>query len=284
MTRILGIAAGLAVLIVGASWLYLDVTAGWAIESAASSALGVPTRVNSVRIGLLSGELGLGGLEVSNPAGFQSPHFLTLREGRVVLAVESLLEDEIRVPLLRLDGVELDLERGLSGANFGVILEALERFEAASGEGQVEAGSEIRLVIEELVISDVKARARLLPGLGSAAEVEVSIPELRLQNVGSESDGGVLVSELTGTVLKAILQAVVGRRGQLPAEFAGELRAGLNRLTSVPIRLSGGLTEIERDARGKAKEALGKATERIDEQARETLGRLRGLIPRRGEE
>jgi hypothetical protein len=117
------IAVALLVLLavpIGVLSFYLDE----AVSRGASYALGVETRVNLV-LRPLSGRVSVLRLHVHNPPGFESRRFLRLHRGRFDLRTRSLREETIVSPLLRLDGVELFLERRNGRYNYATILENL---------------------------------------------------------------------------------------------------------------------------------------------------------------
>jgi hypothetical protein len=264
------------ILIAGGIVLYLNSIARTAIERGAGYAFGVETRVGSVQLGLLSGRFGVGGIEVGNPQGFESPRFFSLQEGRLAVGLRSLLADTVEVPEFTLDGIEIYLERRGRKTNYGSILENLGRFESKeTAPASVDAAEESqakKFVIAELMIRDVAARLRFAPELGELAKVDVEIPEIRLSNVGSETGGGVLISELSGIVLKAVLEAVAGKRGDLPGQIGNDLRTSLAPLGRVGGDVVGEVGRFGDDARKRATGAL-----------EETTRGLGGLL-KRGEE
>src|SRR5688572_21900868 len=79
------------------------------IETGATYALGVDTSLGSARVGIFSGELGLSRLDVHNPDGFQSHHFLELGHGGVAVTLPTLLKDTIEVPRFSLDAMNVYL-------------------------------------------------------------------------------------------------------------------------------------------------------------------------------
>lgn len=229
------------VIAVGGVVLYLDRIVATAIEQSGSYALGVETGVDSVSIGLLSGHSAIRGLAVANPPGFDRPHFLRLEEASVDLRFHELLGDPVAVQRLAIRGVDVSLERRGGKLNYAPILEHLEQL-AAGGDAEAapaeeEAGPAKGFVIREVVIEGVRAHVDLVPAGGKLTKLSVEVPEVRLENVGSESAGGVDLAELTGILTKAVLEAVASQRGKLPSGLAGDLTGRLRDLPDVDIEL-----------------------------------------------
>lgn len=296
MRRILLVLVVLLALVLGAVWWRIDAIAETAIERAGSSALGVPTSVGVVLLRPFAGALSILGLEVANPPGYEGA-FLEVGSARLDVELGTLLEPTVVAPQLAISDVDLVLERRLRGSNYDVILANTRRSGGGArppAEPSAEGGKQF--VVRDLVIRDVTARIRLvgLPGVRAAGrEVTVQIPEVRLQDVGSRTKGGVVASQLLGTVVVAVVQAVAREVPQLPGNVAGELRAGLGRLGGLPLAVSGEVATSAEDLAagalkdlgdavtdpGKVVEEPGKAvddtTEALKERGRETL---RGLL------
>ena len=63
-----------ALLVIAAVIVYfsIDSIAKTAVEKGGTYAMGTPTTVDTVNVGLWSGQIGMNGLVIANPAGFKS--------------------------------------------------------------------------------------------------------------------------------------------------------------------------------------------------------------------
>lgn len=267
MKRLLIILAALIALIIAgvvAAYIYIDVLAKTAIERGGTYALGVNTSLNTASIKVFKAELALSGLEVANPQGFSSPHFLKLDDGDLAVTLASLRQDKVHVGNFVLAGVDVNLEKKAQQSNYQVILDNLKRFE--SSEKPAEAKG---YVVENLEIRNVVVHVDLLGG-GEITKVNVPIDAVRLKNVGSDTPRGVLLSELVGVILKAILAAAADKGGGLiPPDVLGDLKGKLAELqdleTFADVQSLGELAkpveELGRQIKGageKAKQEIGK--------------------------
>ncbi len=186
------IAAGIA-----GFYIYFDSIAGAAIEKGCTQALGVETSVGWVRIGLLSGVFRLGGLNIANPAGFETDQFLHLGRAHFEVSLESLRGDTIVVPRFELDGIDISIEKAGGKTNYGVILggqKGSKPSDAPAPESGQEGGKEF--IVKEVLVRNIVARIDLGATTGKADRVEVKIPEIRLQNVDSAGADGASVAEI----------------------------------------------------------------------------------------
>jgi hypothetical protein len=179
-----GAVAALGVLALVA-FLGLDLWVRGAMEDVLSRTFGTEVRVESVDVGLFSGDATAEGVVVSNPEGFESPHFLALADTRARAGLTELWGDTVTVERVELEGLELYLERDGTSTNFGPILGRVR----SSGTG--ESGGR-RYRIRELVLRETVARVRL--GAGDPEGWTVELPEVRLEDLGTGPSGGIPVS------------------------------------------------------------------------------------------
>lgn len=256
--KLLKILGGLVVLLLVAllvAGLFIDGIAKSAIETAATEALGVKTELGSCHVGLLRGTFSLSDLRVANPEGYGSDPFLTLGEGGVAVKASTLREDLVELPELTLSTARLLIVQNRDGSNYGTILDNLKRFQGE--ETQAPSEDQTRFVIRRLAITDVKVTVAPDPGLGLST-LQLPIDRIELKDIGSDTGKGVLLSELAGIVVKAILQRATSS-GQLPALIQGVLGGKLKGLGS----------SIENEVK-----------KRLDDAAKDATNRLKGLIGR----
>jgi hypothetical protein len=231
---------GLVVLFLAAAAavsLYVNQIVGSAIERGGTYALGVDTRVGFVRLRLLPADFRLRRLRIANPPGFDEPYFLKMGGAEIDVARETLLEDVVVIPLFALDGIEVALEREGKQTNYGVILDNLSRFESGKppAEGQpADAGSQKRFIVNRLVIRDVTAHVEWSQMAADQSAIKVVIPQIELKDIGAHNAQGVVMSELTGIVMKAILGSIARYGTDLPSAMLGGLNQGLGGVARVP--------------------------------------------------
>ncbi len=275
LLKLFGVLLLLLLLGLGATVYYADSLLERGVEQGASYALGVDTEVDSVSVGLLSGRLAVDGLSIHNPPGFDSPYFFSLGSVRLLLPPKTLLEDTITVPLLALDGIDVNLEKSAAGSNYQVILDSLKRFESSEAGGRSEAVDEDggkSFVIKELSITNVNATVTLALLGDQKSSLSASIPEIKLHDIGQDS-GGVDFSELAAIVTKAVLQAV-SRAGIAPGDILKELSGGLGALGSVKLELPKGIEGVAGKLLSGDNKALDKALEDVGGQLGGKLGGL----------
>ena len=263
----------LVVVVLGViGYVMLDKITKRGIEKGGTYAMGVETKLDGIHIGLLSGSVSMNGLSVANPEGFKADHFMSLNEGEVNVALGSLMGDNPEVSLIRLDGINLSLEKKKGSANYQVILDHMAE-KIGSGDEPAEptepaedTGEGKKFVIKELVITDVNVTAEVPGGIS----VPVTVDEIRLTDIGSGDNEGVLIEDLTGIILTSILSAVSKQGGDiLPSDITEGLKGGLasvGDLGDFEIEFSEETKQAIEDAKGKldeAGEAVGKLGENI---------------------
>lgn len=256
--------------------LSIDSLAKTGIEKGGTLALGVNTKVDSVSIGLLSGQFGLSGLTVANPGGFKTAEFMSLGNASVAVSTASLSKPVVELPTLSLSTIRVSLERTGGKSNYQVILDNLEKLK--SGSPSTSSGSEKKFVIKDLTITDVKVHLDLLGIGGELTALDVPIDRISLKNVGSDGSG-VDAGELTGVVVRAVLAAAVEKGGGLiPSDVAGELTsqlAKLGNLGDIGVQAAGQVTKTITEL-GKVVDGIGKEAEKTADELKKGI---EGLFP-----
>jgi hypothetical protein len=250
----------LVVVVLGVvGYVMIDKITKQGIEKGGTYAMGVDTKLDGVSLGLLSGNLSINGLSVANPEGFKSDHFLSLGDGSVQVTLGSLMGDKVEVPSLKLNHIDIALEKDQGKANYEVILEHLAQ--VTGGEEPAEdAGEGKKFVIHELIITDVNVKAEVIGGIS----VPIKIPEIRMTDIGTDSDKGVLLKDLSGIIVTAILATVVEQAGDiLPGGIGEGLQGGLAAVGD----LGDFGVQVIGDVTAQAEQIVGEAVEKLDEGA-----------------
>lgn len=262
----------LIVVVVGAGvigYITIDKLTKAGIEQGGTYAMGVDTKLDGVHLGLLSGSLSMKGLSVANPEGFKSDYFLSMEDGSVQVSLGSLMSDKIVIPSLTLNGIDIALEKDKGTSNYQVILDNLAKLSGPEEGEPAEPAEGKRFVVNELIITDVNVRAEVIGGMS----VPVYIPEIRLTDIGSDSDKGVLLRDLSGIIVTAILSTVVQQAGDiLPAGITDGLAGGLasvGELGDFGMEVIGDVTSQAGEIAGQAAEQLEQGAQQATEAAKQ---------------
>ncbi len=248
------------VLVLGLSvYFYADAVAKRTVERGGTYATGVKTTVDNVRLGLFSGEAGLKKLQIANPPGFERDYFLKLGEADLAVGLGSLMSDTVRVPRIHLTDIDLNLERTGDKPNYEIILENLERLSSEDTPPAPDEQAQ-QWVVDDLVVRNINVIATVKGLAAESQTVRVTIPQIALEDVRSES-----MAELQGQVLKQILAAVIQQAGQqLPGIMLTELTAGVGRIGDLGQATLGKVTQataIVGEIGGELGTQAGKAVE-----------------------
>ena len=240
------ITLGVLVVITAGAYVLRNQLVRSAVESASERSLGVPTAIARMQVDLLGQSLALSGYRVSNPEGYGDDPFFRIGKGSVEVQGGTVLSDRIRVPQLRLEGVELSLRQRGTDANYRTVLDHVRSMRT---QGTPTEDPTI-VDVDEVVIRDLVLAAHLeLPGTDPIDE-RVTIDELRLTGVSTGE--GVPLDQLIARVVQATIdRALEQGAAELPEQLASNLGARLDELPD--------LEALERSATEKAKEAVGDA-------------------------
>jgi len=267
---------------VGVFFYNIDSLAKRGIQDGGTYALGVPTTVGSVSLHLFSGQMSLSELDVANPRGFAAPHFIAMKKGEVAVTLDSLNKDIVDIPTLTLSGIDLNLERSLSGSNYGRIIENLSKLKRSSAPSEKEK----KFIIRELTIENVTIHADLIgaPGplgqiVNPVGKVNVPIERITLRDIGKTGSGsggtGVTMKELSAIVVQAVLAAAADKGyGTLPGEILNDLKSAVTSfdgLKNLPVAVVG--------RAGEAVTMIGGVVENVGKTAGDVIDKVgKGLV------
>ncbi|MEO1716621.1 MAG: hypothetical protein AAFR76_05870 [Planctomycetota bacterium] len=297
-----GVLVLLLVIAVLAGFLYINQIAKTGVEKGATYALDVPTTLDNADIKLFGGEFGLSGLTVSNPEGYDTPHFLKLGDGAASVDFSTIQQDTVEIPSLVLENIDIYLDKEKGKANYEVILDNLKRFESAdSSDDTTDAppadpdAPTKKYVIRKVEVRNVTAHVEFLPLAGDLARTTVVVPEIILEDVGEKDP--VTVAKLTNVLIKAIFASVINVGSDvLPAGLIDGLNAGLGGLTDLAsagigmgVNVGEGVINVVgdvggmaagavEDAAGAAAGAAGDAADEIGEGVGDAVRGVGGLI------
>lgn len=239
----------------------IDKIAKEAIERGGTYAMQVDTTVETVDVNLTAGTATMNGLNIANPNGFDTGHFINLGDSSASVNIESINTDTIVMPEIKLSGIDVILDKGGNPSNYNTILNSLKRFESGdpAPAGTKEGGK--KLVIDRLLLEDINIHVANMPGLSLAVgDVAVNIPEIELRDVGKEES--MTTSEVINLVVKTVLAAAVEAGGGIiPSDVLSELGNGLAGLESLSDLGIEAISDLNLD------EALGGVQEEINKAA-----------------
>lgn len=267
----------LLALLVGA-YFYLNRIVESAIERGSEQALGVDTHVEAAALDLWTGQLGMDRFTAQNPPGTsRAAHFVSLQAGWVQVPLSALWRDTIRVPQITLDGLAFNLaQRGLR-SNYQPILQHLDAFVASQDPT---AGP--TLLVDELRIREATVRLAVsaeVVNVPDIANIQATVPALRLENVGAE-EGGVSIAHLTALVITSVLRTIAASEEALPEVIRQLLLAHLETLPGVPVQIEGDVawsgTELGQDMEA----ALREQAEEVLQEGEALRNRVQDLLGR----
>lgn len=187
---------------------------------------GAPVSLAESDISFLSGEGELRGLFVGNPEGFKTPHAFKLGSVAVKVDKSSLTSDRIIVNSIVIDSPDIIYERSGKLSNLDALVANVEDAVGTQGKaeqsrtqsGEQSPGGAQKLQIDDFVLQNAKVTLSM-PVLGGKG-MTVSLPDIHLQDIGSEGDG-MTPAETVQTIM-AELNRSISRSAQKAIGSIGE--------------------------------------------------------------
>jgi uncharacterized protein involved in outer membrane biogenesis len=209
MKRLIGYGSAL-VLLIGIAmslvlWSSLDSIVKAAIEKIGSEVTGTSVQVSEVSISPTSGEGILRGLRVTNPGGFDDGHAFQFEEINMVLDITSIASDPVIIKEIVVQNPVISYQLGAKGSNVGQLQDNAEGY---AGESE-STSSGPNILIQNLYFrgGEVSVTSPLLGG----RQVTTSLPDLHMQNIGSEDDGvnpAIMAKQIVSALSKQVAGSV----------------------------------------------------------------------------
>jgi hypothetical protein len=177
----------------------IDRLAKNAIADYGSAMTNARADVGDVRISPSSGKGSIQQLSVGNPAGFKTSHALKVDRIDVEIDIATLTKDVMVIRSIVIDGPDVVYEKGEAMTNFDAIQKNIASYLGPADKGKQQSGP--KLIVEELTISNAKARASAAFMGGKA--LTVPLPDITLRNVG-KARGGITPGELGQEIAAAL--------------------------------------------------------------------------------
>ena len=202
------------------------------IETAATKTLNVGVSIDDMDFSVLGGSVGFQNLVVDNPPGYEHDKLLEVDSARVAVSIGSLLTDTVNIKEIKFDGINMAIEqKGITSNNLQEIINAIPKPDAKPEEKTETAGKPAKkLHIDNLEITNVIVKVKLLPVPGKADTVTIKLDPILMTDLGS--DDKMDVAKLSSKILLAIATGVAEQgAGLLPEGMTDGMKAALGKVT-----------------------------------------------------
>ena len=196
-------------------WSQLGNLVKFGIEQGTPPVVQTSVTVQQVKLSPFSGSGVIEGFQIGNPKGFTGPYAVRIGRAEVALDTKSVSTEKIVIQHIHINDPEINLEAGLGGTNLKHIADNAKNFASQQTPKTGKGGSTpaapsadskpakpIKFQVNELLISGAKLSASVA-GVVPGAEAKLTLPEIRLTNIGSDG-AGISPAELTALVLSHI--------------------------------------------------------------------------------
>jgi hypothetical protein len=193
LMRLVLVVVVLLVVGVGVLYFYRNSLIRSAVETNASSSLGVKTTLGSANLAPFGGTLALGNFKIGSPTGYTAEQMFTLGELGLGVNYSDLRKDPVRVNKITIDKPKAVLEYVNGKFNFQALMDQIPPSKSEP----------VKLIIDELTVKDamVEVHAPMLPNA-----ITVNIPTVVLKQIGTGegNQNGAAIKDVVGAVMSAL--------------------------------------------------------------------------------
>jgi hypothetical protein len=216
----------IVIILLAGAYLYRNSIVKSAVETGGEYALGVNTNLGSANLDIGGGNCSLHNFEVSNPDGFEADKFITLKKGILAVETGSILEDEVVIDSLVIEGLRLNFEQIDKKGNYKAILDHINNLDF----GESSSSSETMLKVKRVAIRDIAVDASLTLLGEKRFEKSFTIDNFTITDLGTDPKS---VKEITARIFKAVIsRAAAESKNYLPVDLDKLKEAGKQKLES----------------------------------------------------
>ena len=184
--------------------IVLDGVAQSVIQSKATEGLGVNVKLDSVHVGVLTRTSSIKGLTIANPEPFlteENPNLLTVTEATADFSVFQMLDKEVKINKVFVEGVTLYLQQDTGLSNIETVINTISNDETPNG-----SHPEPPFTIAHFIINDITVIASGKFTILDKGAVTAHIDQIVMHDIGTDGDAEVIAEAITSAVTHAILQ------------------------------------------------------------------------------
>ena len=184
--------------------IVLDGVAQSVIQSKATEGLGVNVKLDSVHVGVLTRTSSIKGLTIANPEPFlteENPNLLTVTEATADFSVFQMLDKEVKINKVFVEGVTLYLQQDTGLSNIETVINTISNDETPDG-----SHPEPPFTIAHFIINDITVIASGKFTILDKGAVTAHIDQIVMHDIGTDGDAEVVAEAITSAVTHAILQ------------------------------------------------------------------------------
>jgi uncharacterized protein involved in outer membrane biogenesis len=201
-----------AIAALGTLWLSLDRLVTTSIEGESSKALGVSVKVENLKLNPFNGQLAIAKLTIDNPAGFATDYLMRFDRLALKLQPLSLLGEDVKIDDFTLDRVDLNIEQKLNRNNAADIASFLQQNQPPPDRRARKQKFQVNQVAIERAMATVTVSYLL-----SANTWDFAVDNITLRAVTPENASGLVLQELSGKLVSAIVKALLqANRDKIP--------------------------------------------------------------------
>jgi uncharacterized protein involved in outer membrane biogenesis len=191
-----------------------------AVETVGPAITRTDVTLASANLSPFSGNGRLDGFVVDNPKGYSAPYAVRIGSIAVSVDKESLLKDPIVVNSIEIRDPQLALIGTPGGTNLQEIMRNIKSYGASkekpatltaspssSATSAANKSESKKFLVKSVVISGAKVDV-VLGAFGQSVKQSLTLPEIRLQNLGSNGQG-LSASQLSEQILTPLINAAI---------------------------------------------------------------------------
>lgn len=235
----------LVIIVLAGAYFTRNILVAKAITAGSEYALGTSVDLGSASLAIGAGSLEIVGYTVHNPEGFAAEDFFEVEHGVFDVATGSLLDEQVRIDSVILEGVTLTLEQVNEKGNYRPILDHIRSVDFGQS-----SESDRTFRIDKIALRNVSVRASLELLGTKQYDKNFTLDNFEIATIGS--DGGATIGQVSAIVMRDVISRALDKaKAELPGGFGQPLQEQLKE------KLDGVKDDVKKKLEDKVKDVGG---------------------------
>jgi hypothetical protein len=243
----------LLLLIVVIIYFSIDGLVRFGVERGATQATGQATSLDSAKVSIAGGSLELSGLDIDNPPGYSKSKIIAMKDCKASAQISSLLTNDVVIPEIDIDGLEVSVEQNGLKSNLADLLAATKSSTPATGGSSVPTppGRNIHVGVIKLTNSIVHLNV-------VGATTSLDLGPMEIKDPTNPDGRPTKIADIVAKVIAHVAESIANN-------------------PQIPDALKGSITQVQ-GAIGNVTNALKDDTKGLGEKANTITNDLGGLF------
>jgi len=217
----------LIILLLVIVYFSLDGIVRFGVERGATQATGQTTSLDSAKVSIAGGSLELSGLDINNPPGYSNNKIIAMKDCKATAQIGSLLTNDVVIPEVDIDGLEVSLEQNGLKSNLSEVLAVGQSSTPAAGGSSAPTPPGKNIHIGVIKLTNTKVHVSI-----AGAGTTLDLGSIEIQDPTNPDGRPMKLADVVSKILMNVAQQIANNP-QIPDALKGSITQVQGVITNV---------------------------------------------------